>query len=82
VEAIERSKQTTLRRFIYALGSPRSARPPEGPADHFRAMKPLMDATISRSRWSRTSPEMGKAIHGYFEDADNRAMVEALWRRA
>lgn len=48
-------------------------------ADHFRDMKPLMNATIEELQAVKdVGPEMGKAIHGYFEDADNKAMVEAL----
>ncbi|MDP1823022.1 MAG: NAD-dependent DNA ligase LigA [Archangium sp.] len=80
VDAIERSKKTTLRRFIYALGIPEVGEATaKALADHFRDMKPLMDATIeSLQAVKDVGPEMGKAIHGYFEDADNRAMVEAL----
>lgn len=80
VEAIARSKKTTLRRFIYALGIPEVGEATaKALADHFRDMKPLMDATIESLQVVKdVGPEMGKAIHGYFEDADNRAMVEAL----
>ncbi len=80
VEAIERSKKTTLRRFIYALGIPEVGEATaKALADHCRDMKPLMDATIESLQVVKdVGPEMGKAIHGYFEDADNKAMVEAL----
>ncbi|MDP3156153.1 MAG: NAD-dependent DNA ligase LigA [Archangium sp.] len=80
LEAIERSKKTTLRRFIYALGIPEVGEATaKALADHFRDMKPLMDSTIESLQVVKdVGPEMGKAIHGYFEDADNRAMVEAL----
>jgi DNA ligase (NAD+) len=80
LEAIERSKKTTLRRFIYALGIPEVGESTgKTLADHFRDMKPLMDATIESLQVVKDiGPEMGKAIHAYFEDADNRAMVEAL----
>ncbi len=80
LDAIERSKKTTLRRFIYALGIPDVGEATgKALADHFRDMKPLMDATIEGLQAVKdVGPEMAKAIHGYFEDADNRAMVEAL----
>ena len=80
VDAIERSKKTTLRRFIYALGIPEVGEATgKALADHFRDMKPLMNATIEELQAVKdVGPEMGKAIHGYFEDADNKAMVEAL----
>ena len=80
LEAIERSKKTTLRRFIYALGIPEVGEATgKALAEHFRAVQPLMDATIeSLQAVKDVGPEMAKAIHGYFEDADNRTMVEAL----
>ena len=80
LEAIERSKKTTLRRFIYALGIPEVGEATgKALAEHFRAVQPLMDATIeSLQAVKDVGPEMAKAIHGYFEDADNRSMVEAL----
>jgi DNA ligase (NAD+) len=80
VDAIEKSKHTTLRRFIYALGIPEVGEATaKALADHFRDVKPLMDATIESLQVVKdVGPEMGKAIHGYFEDPDNRALVEAL----
>lgn len=80
LDAIERSKKTTLRRFIYALGIPEVGEATgKALADHFRAVQPLMDATIEALQQVKdVGPEMAKAIHGYFEDADNRAMVEGL----
>ncbi len=80
LEALDRSKKTTLRRFIYALGIPEVGEATaKALADYFRDVKPLMDSTIESLQVVKdVGPEMGKAIHGYFEDADNRAMVEAL----
>lgn len=78
--AIERSKRPTLRRFIYALGIPEVGEATaKALADSFRDVQPLMDATIDSLQLVKdVGPEMAKAIHGYFEDAENRAMVEAL----
>lgn len=80
LEAIQRSKQTTLRRFIYALGIPEVGEATaKALAEHFRDVHALMNATIDGLQAVKdVGPEMGKSIHGWFEDADNRAMIEAL----
>ncbi|MEW6431726.1 MAG: NAD-dependent DNA ligase LigA [Myxococcota bacterium] len=80
VEAIAKSKRTTLRRFIYALGIPEVGEATaKALADHFRDVTKLMGASIDELQAVRdVGPEMARAIHGYFEDADNRAVVEAL----
>jgi DNA ligase (NAD+) len=80
VEAIARSKQTTLRRFIYALGIPEVGEATaRALADHFRDVRRLMNASIDELQAVRdVGPEMARAIHGYFEDPENRAVVEAL----
>lgn len=80
VEAIAQSKQTTLRRFIYALGIPEVGEATaKALADHFRDVTKLMGASIDELQAVRdVGPEMASAIHGYFEDADNRAVVDAL----
>lgn len=80
VEAIAKSKATTLRRFIYALGIPEVGEATaKALAEHFREVKKLMAASIEDLQAVRdVGPEMANAIHGYFEDPDNRAVVEAL----
>jgi DNA ligase (NAD+) len=82
VGAIARSKATTLRRFIYALGIPEVGEATaKALAEHFRDVKALMSASIEELQAVRDiGPEMARAIHGYFEDPDNRAVVEALLR--
>lgn len=78
--AIERSKQTTLRRFIYALGIPEVGEATaKALAERFRDVQALMEASLEALQEVRdVGPEMAKAIHGWFEDADNRALVRAL----
>lgn len=80
LDAIERSKKTTLRRFIYALGIPEVGEATgKALAEHFRGVEPLMSATIdSLQAVKDIGPEMAKAIHGWFEDEEHRAMVHAL----
>jgi DNA ligase (NAD+) len=80
VEGIARSKNSTLRRFIYGLGIPEVGEATaKALAEHFREIHALMDATPEALEAVRdVGPEMAKAIRGYFEEPDNRAMVEAL----
>ncbi|MEW5739481.1 MAG: NAD-dependent DNA ligase LigA [Myxococcota bacterium] len=80
VDAIAKSKATTLRRFIYALGIPEVGEATaKALAEHFRDVRKLMAASIEELQAVRdVGPEMARAIHGYFEDPDNRAVVEAL----
>jgi DNA ligase (NAD+) len=80
VAAIERSKHSTLRRFIYALGIPEVGEATaKALAEHFREVPKLEVATLEELQAVRdVGPEMAGAIHGWFEDPDNRAMVAAL----
>lgn len=80
VEAIARSKTTTLRRFIYALGIPEVGESTgKTLAEHFREVPALMDATIEALEGVKDiGPEMAKSIHGWFEDEENRALVTSL----
>ncbi len=78
--AIERSKATTLRRFIYALGIPEVGEATaKALAERFRDVQALMDASLEALQEVRdVGPEMAKAIHGWFEDESHRALVQAL----
>jgi len=80
VEAIARSKSTTLRRFIYGLGIPEVGEATaKALAEHFRDVHALMKASIDELQAVKdVGPELANAIHGYFEDPDNRAVVESL----
>lgn len=80
VDAIAKSKETTLWRFIYALGIPEVGEATaKALADHFRDVTKLMGASIDELQAVRdVGPEMASAIHGFFEDPDHRAVVEAL----
>ncbi|MBL9037668.1 MAG: NAD-dependent DNA ligase LigA, partial [Archangium sp.] len=79
-EAIERSKRTTLRRFIYGLGIPEVGEATaKALAEYFRDIRALMVATMESLQTVKDiGPEMATSIHDWFEAEDNRALVEAL----
>lgn len=80
VAAIERSKKTTLRRFIYSLGIPDVGEATgKALAEHFREVPALMNASIDALQGVKDiGPEMANSIHGWFEDEENRALVNEL----
>jgi len=79
-DAIARSKTTTLRRFIYALGIPEVGEATgKALAEHFRDVKKLMAGKEKgRQAVKDIGPEMGKAIASFFADDDNKKVVEEL----
>ncbi|MFT3706819.1 MAG: NAD-dependent DNA ligase LigA [Archangium sp.] len=79
-DAIARSKTTTLRRFIYALGIPEVGETTgKTLAEHFRDAKKLMAAKEEDLlKVKDIGPEMAKVIAGHFAEAENRAVVEQL----
>jgi len=80
LEAISRSKDTTLRRFIYALGIPDVGEATaKALAEHFREVPALMNASLEDlQRVKDIGPEMASSIRVYFDEPENRAVVEAL----
>lgn len=80
LESLERSKATTLRRFIYALGIPEVGEATaKALAEHFGDVERLKDAPLEALRAVRDiGPEMAQAIRGWFDDEDHRATVRAL----
>ncbi len=80
LEAIARSKDTTLRRFIYALGIPDVGEATaKALAEHFREVPALMRATADElQRVKDVGPELSRSIGAFFEDPENGAVVEAL----
>jgi DNA ligase (NAD+) len=80
LEALERSKNPPLRRFLYALGirhvGDATAR---ALADHFRDVRAMYDADADAlTRVKDVGPEMAKVIAGFFSSPQNREGVEAL----
>lgn len=79
-DAIQRSKNTQLKRFIYALGIPEVGETTgKTLADAFRDAKKLMAAKEEDLlKVKDIGPEMAKVIAGHFAEAENRAVVEQL----
>ncbi len=80
IAALEASKKTTLRRFIYGLGIRQVGEATaKALADHFRDMAPLMDADPEALQSVKDiGPEMAREIHAFFHQEQNRALVAAL----
>jgi len=80
LRAIERSKRTTLRRFLYALGvrhvGEATAR---ALAEHFRDVRALYDASEEALMQVRdVGPAMASEICAFFHEPQNRAVIDAL----
>ena len=78
--ALERSKQTSLRRFIYALGirlvGEATAR---ALAQQFRTVDRFMDATLDELQAVRdVGPEVAQQIYEFTQTAENREAVKRL----
>jgi DNA ligase (NAD+) len=80
VDAAQRSKKTTLRRFIYALGIPQVGEATaKALAEHFMSVPALMDATAEQLQSVRdVGPEVSREIHTFFAEPQNRDAVQAL----
>jgi DNA ligase (NAD+) len=80
LDALERSKDTTLRRFIYALGirnvGETTARDLAG---HFGALDPLMDADADALQAvADVGPVVAASIRQFFAERHNREVIRAL----
>ena len=80
VEALSRSKATTLGRFIFALGIRHVGETTaKDLARHFGALQPLMDATEQALLHVRdVGPVVAQSIHTFFQQPHNREVVQAL----
>lgn len=80
MEALERSRQTTLRRFLYALGIRHVGEATAKQlAGHFRDVRALYDATREElSLVKDVGPEMADEIFTWFHEPQNRAVVDEL----
>jgi len=82
LDQLERSKRTTLARFIYALGirtvGEATAR---DLASYFGALEPLLDADEGELQEVRdVGPVVAMSIRGFFAERHNREVVRALRR--
>jgi DNA ligase (NAD+) len=80
LSAIERSKQTSLRRFVYALGIRHVGEATaKTMADHFGDVRKLFGASEDElMRVRDVGPEMASAIAGFFREQRNQDSIEAL----
>ncbi|MFT3842285.1 MAG: NAD-dependent DNA ligase LigA [Myxococcaceae bacterium] len=80
VEALERSKKTTLKRFIFGLGIPQVGdATAKALAEYYRDVHKLADADEEALQSVKdVGPEMAHDIHAFFHDQRNRDAVEAL----
>ena len=79
-EALQRSKDTTLPRFLNALGIPEVGEATAlALANHFRGLDALMNAPLEEIlRVPDVGPVIADSIHAFFADRDNRTVVETL----
>ena len=80
VAAIEKSKDTTLGRFIYALGI-RNVGEVTGKdlARHFGTLDALMDASVEELQEAPdVGPVVAESIAGFFRERHNREVIEQL----
>ena len=80
VAALEKSKTTTLARFLYALGIRQVGETTaKDLAKHFGAIDRLMDASAEQLlEVNDVGPVVAQSIHTFFAQAHNREVVEQL----
>jgi DNA ligase (NAD+) len=80
VAALDKSKSTTLARFIYALGIRQVGEATaKDLARHFGAMDRLMDAGVEQLlEVNDVGPVVAQSIHTFFAQPHNREVVEQL----
>ncbi len=83
LQALERSKQTTLARFIYALGIREVGEATaEALADYFADLDALMDADIETlQRVDDVGPVVAENIRHFFDQRKNRDIVGKILRQ-
>jgi DNA ligase (NAD+) len=77
---IERSKKTTLPRFLTALGIRQVGEATaKALADHFRTLDAVMDApALALQEVRDVGPEVAASIRTFFDEPRNRSLVERL----
>jgi DNA ligase (NAD+) len=82
VEALEASKETTLPRFLYALGIRDVGEATAlALATHFGALEKLMDATIDEvQEVPDVGPVVAQHVYNFFREKHNRDVIAALRR--
>ena len=80
LKSIQKSKQTTLRRFLYGLGVPHTGQvAARDLADHFGSLERIMEADKEELQAIRgIGKEMAQAISGFFSNERNRTIIRKL----
>jgi DNA ligase (NAD+) len=80
VDALARSKKTTLRRFLYALGIRHVGEATaKALAEHFREVSALHKASAEDlTRVKDVGPAMAEEIHAFFAEPQNQAVIDDL----
>ena len=80
LEALERSKATTLRRFLFALGIPQVGDATAGQlARHLGSVQAVLDADEAALQAVRdVGPEVARQVRAWTAEPRNRAVVERL----
>jgi DNA ligase (NAD+) len=80
LQALERSKETTLRRFLYALGVRHVGEATaKALAEHFRDVRALFEASEEElTQVKDVGPAMAKEIGAFFHEPQNREVIEQL----
>ncbi len=78
--ALEKSKHTTLPRFLYGLGIRHAGEATaKDLARHFGKLDAIMDATVEQLlEVPDVGPVVAESIHTFFQQAHNREVVEQL----
>jgi DNA ligase (NAD+) len=84
IAAIDRSRSTTLPRFIYALGIREVGEATAlNLAHHFGDIGPLLDATVEQlTEVADVGPIVAERIHLFFQQSDNRDVIARLTDKA
>ncbi len=80
VEALDKSKSTTLARLIYALGIRNVGEATAADlARHFGALEPLITADVEALQGvSDVGPVVAASIRGFFDEPHNREVIQRL----
>jgi len=80
LEALDRSRKTTLERFIYALGIRNVGESTAGDfARHFGDLKPLLEASEEALlQVPDVGPVVARSVRQFLDEEHNRGVIEAL----
>jgi len=82
VEALEKSKKTTLARFLYSLGiRDVGEATAHALAGHFASLEEISEASMEKlEEVPDIGPVVAQHIHGFFREQHNRDVIDALRR--